>query len=582
MDRQTITSIFRVLKHVEAGKKRLVNGILFRSVAGCLSICPLALCFYWLYSELRITSDIIVLLQSPSGYLIILVGVFFAQLVCAYLGYSQSFIASSQIIHAYRKRLINHIKMLPLGQINQTPNTEFAKQLNQDIKAVEQGLIHAIPSLIAVLIPTIVGVAILALISPLYTLGVCLGLMSAFYMMLFAKNKLEQIAKEKALSDHQISRTVTDYIEALRVVKLFNQSCHWLARVEKQLRINKHHSLQVGIWQGSPVLAYRIALNMTVVLIVAMLAVTRPEQGVLTIDFEAIIFTLLFMQILFPLYGIDKQLSVLRIAIQSEQKLDALLEEPILTEPAEVHMPKRKSIKFERVSYSNGIDQAIEHVSFYAPENSITAVVGEASGGTSALLKLCSRFVEPDSGHIKIGGIDLKDIGSQGVFSMVSVVCQKVQLIDANVLDNIRIAKPGASNEEVLQACEQANCLEFIDQLPNGAMTQIGDKDIKLSAHQRHRIAIARAWLKDAPIVLFDEATAFFDPIAHNDVACATARLMKNRTVIIVTHHLSNIMHADNILVINEGKLVESGTHRCLLSIGGYYTRLWQAHKRAA
>ncbi|MDK2596034.1 ABC transporter ATP-binding protein [Pseudoalteromonas obscura] len=582
MDRQTITSIFRVFKHVEEGKKRYVNGVLFRVVAGCLSISPLVLCFYWLYSELRTTSDENVLFMSLSGYLIVLVGLLFTQLVCAYLGYSQSFIASSQIIHAYRVKLINHIKILPLGQINQTPNTEFAKQINQDIKTVEHGLTHIVPNLLAVFIPTVLGVAILALISPLYTLGVCLSVMSALYVMRIAKNKFAQMTKEKALSDNQISRTVTDYIEALRVLKLFSQSCHWLARVEKQLKINKHHSLQMGLWQSSSALAYRIALNMIVVLFVAMLAVTRPEQSVLTIDFEAIIYALLLMQILCPLYGIDKQFRALRTAVQSEQNLESWLGKPTLTEPVKVHMPKRYSIKFERVSYSNGIDQGIEHASFYVPENSVTAIVGEVGDDTSILLKLCSRFVEPASGHIKIGGIDIKDIGSQGVFSMLSMVLQNAQLIDASVMDNIRIAKPDASNEDVLQACEQANCLEFINQLPNGATTQVGDKSIRLSAHQRQRIAIARAFLKNAPIVLLDETTTSFDPITHNDVASATARLMKNRTVVIVTHHLSNIIHADNILVINEGKLVESGTHRCLLSIGGYYTRLWRAQSRAA
>ena len=283
------------------------------------------------------------------------------------------------------------------------------------------------------------------------------------------------------------------------------------------------------------------------------------------------------VKLLDPLFEIAEYLSVLRIAIQSEQKLESILNEPVLVEPINVKIPLNFDIELENISFYYKDKKVIDSVNFCVKQGSTTAIVGASGSGKSTLLNLCARFFEPNSGRIKIGGIDLNEIGSEGVHQLVSMVFQYIQLIDASIAENIRIGSPSASDEEVMQACRLANCLDFINQQPEGMNARVGDGGLLLSGGQRQRIAIARALLKDAPILLLDEATASLDPITQTEIVQAMSNLIQNRTVITVAHRLSSIVNADNIIVLQEGKVVESGGHHCLLSRGGYYTQLWNA-----
>ncbi|AOT10850.1 ABC transporter ATP-binding protein [Pseudoalteromonas luteoviolacea] len=581
MDRQIITSIGRVFSHVSAGKQLFIIGIIFRVLERCLSILPLLLCVYWLYIELNNMTGVTRLLSTPSDYLMALGGIFLLQLICAYFGQLKSFSGSYHLAQAYRIKAITHFRRLPLGVIQTTHSSEFFELMSDDIKKVESIFSHVLPDLLSALVVPLLGVIILLFVAPLYALGLCVILPCALWIMHITKKKFNLAAKTKVQTYKHTSSTLTDYVEALKTLKLFNQTHHWLARVQKQLDIAKQHTLQVEMWGASPVLGFRVILNMAMVLFVITVALTLPENGTPPVNVSAIVFAMLILQLLVMLNEVAEHISMLRIAAQSECKVEALLKEPSLAEPVDPIIPQTYSIEFERVSFSYGGNTAINNVSFYAPEGSITAVVGETGSGKSTLLNLCARFFDPTSGCIKVGGAALQEVGSHNLHNMVSMVFQDVQLIDASILENIRIGKPEATDEEVIEACVHAHCIEFIDKLAEGIDTRVGDGGVLLSGGQRQRIAIARALLKDAPIVLLDEVTASLDPIMQADVVSAIQYLLQNRTVITVAHRLSSIVHADNILVINDGKIVESGSHRCLLSIGGFYTRLWRAESQA-
>lgn len=576
MNKHALLTIGRVIRHASAGKWRFYTGIVFRILERCIAILPLLLSFYWLQQQFEMSEQYWLWLATPVDYLMTLAGCFLAQLILAYIGQYQSFVGSYRIVHAYRIKLINHVRQLPLGHLQRARSGEFLEMLTEDINKIESIFSHITPDLISALVAPIIGIIVLFFVNPVYAMVILLLLPWAFLVMQIAKQKFIRVASAKRSSSHQTASCITDYIEALKTLKLYDQTQTRLARIATQLEQTKQHSLQVEMWGAGPVLTYRVVLNMALTVFVILLAVTLPEQQS-GIDFTSILFALLLVKMLEPLFEVAQYLSVLRIAIQSEHKLESILNEPVLVEPTNVNIPLNFDIELENISFYYKDNKVIDGVNFYVKQGSTTAIVGASGSGKSTLLNLCARFFKPNSGRIKIGGIDLNEIGSKGVHQLVSMVFQDIQLIDASIAENIRIGSPNASDEEVMQACKLANCLDFINQQPEGMDARVGDSGLLLSAGQRQRIAIARALLKDAPIVLLDEATASLDPITQTDIVQAMSNLLQNRTVITVAHRLSSTVNADNIIVLKDGKVVESGGHHCLLSRGGYYTQLWNA-----
>ena len=238
-------------------------------------------------------------------------------------------------------------------------------------------------------------------------------------------------------------------------------------------------------------------------------------------------------------------------------------------------------IAFRDVSFSYEADsqvKALSHVSFFADQGKVTAIVGPSGGGKSTIASLISRFYDVTDGSIQIGGVDIRDIPLDALMDKVSFVFQDTFLFKQSILDNIRMGNPDATEEQVIAAAKAARCHEFIEQLPNGYQTVIGSTGVHLSGGERQRIAIARAIVKDAPIIVLDEATAFSDPENEYLIQKAFEKLIQNKTVVMIAHRLSTIRNADQILIMEKGCLIESGTHDELLKKDGKYAQMWSSY----
>ncbi|MDD2640359.1 MAG: ATP-binding cassette domain-containing protein, partial [Arcobacteraceae bacterium] len=255
-------------------------------------------------------------------------------------------------------------------------------------------------------------------------------------------------------------------------------------------------------------------------------------------------------------------------------------------EPLKVHKPletiKAYNIEFEKVNfaYQNQPTHALKDVSFAMPNKTMTALVGHSGCGKTTITKMIMRYADPQSGSIKIGGVNIKNMTPEDLMKNISVVFQDVYLFDDTIINNIRMANPNATDKEVEEAANSAYCHEFITRLPNGYNTKIGDIGGSLSGGERQRISIARAILKNAPIVILDEPTAALDTQSEVAVQSAIDKLVENKTVIVIAHRLSTIAGADTILVVDNGRIVESGTHDELVTKNGRYYGMWQAQQR--
>ena len=289
-----------------------------------------------------------------------------------------------------------------------------------------------------------------------------------------------------------------------------------------------------------------------------------------------------FFKLIYVTQGFQK-------AVKSVQNMDEVLNTPSLCEPQEGLQVKSYDIQFDNVCFSYHDDQtsnptdsnkALNHISFTAKQGEITALVGLSGSGKSTISLLIPRFFDPDEGHITIGHVDLKQMNSDYLLSLVSFVFQDVFLFKQSVINNIRIGKPDATIDEVIAVAKAAQCHEFIEKLANDYDSIIGSDGIHLSGGEMQRLAIARALLKNSPILILDEATAFADPENESKIQLAMKALMKNKTVIMIAHRLSTIKDADKIIVLDKGNIAESGTHEQLFSNKGTYYKMWQYYQQ--
>lgn len=492
-----------------------------------------------------------------------------------------SHIAAFRVASNIRKAAMQHIVKLPLCFAESFGSGKLRKIVNESSAATETYLAHRLPDK-AGAIATPIGLLIILLVFDwrlglLSLVPVVLGFL--IMMKMTGKGMADKMKEyQNALDD--MSNEAVEYVRGIPVVKTFGQTVFSFKKFKGS--IDKYSKWAIAYTKELrlPMMFYTAAINSVFAFLIAA-GILFTRNGVT----DEFLLNLLFYIIITPVIS----LTLTRIMFLSEdgmvvsdalQRINSVLDLKPLSQPKNARFPKDGSVTLENVSYSyDGEKNALSNISVSIKSGQTVAFVGPSGGGKTTLANIISRFFDPQQGRVLIGGVDVKDIAKNDLMNTVSFVFQNSRLIKASVFENVRLAKPDATKEEVMQALEAAQCMDIIDKLPRGIDTVIGTKGIYLSGGEQQRIAIARVMLKDSPVIILDEATAFADPDNEIKVQAAFSALSEGRTVIMIAHRLSTVANADCIYVLKEGRLAESGTCKELTEKDGIFAKMWKDYQ---
>ena len=514
---------------------------------------------------------------SAVFFAVLSTAVYIAALLCSHLS---AFRVASNI----RKELMRHIAALPAGVTEKYGSGNLRRIVNTSSAATENYLAHRLPDK-AGAIATPIGLLFLLLffdwrLGLLSLVPVILGFL---IMLKMTGAGMEQKMKEYQNALSNMSNEAVEYVRGIPVVKTFGQTIFSFKRFKAA--IDNYETWVIAYTKALrlPMMFYTTAVNGVFAFLIAG-GILFTRDGVT----NELLLNLIFYIVITPVIGT----TLTKIMFMSEdsmivsdaiRRIDGVLKEKPLPESRISHVPSDHSIVLEHVSYSyDGEKNALNDVSLSIKSGQLAALVGASGGGKTTLANIVTRFSDPQKGRVLIGNTDIRDIPKETLMNQVSFVFQNSRLIKASVLENVRMARPGAAREEVVNALKAAQCMDIIEKLPEGIDTVVGTKGIYLSGGEQQRIAIARAILKNAPILILDEATAFADPDNEVRVQQALSALSKGKTVLMIAHRLSSITGADCIYVMQNGEIAESGTHDELIRKNGMFTHMWKNYSEAA
>ncbi len=503
--------------------------------------------------------------------------VYIGALMCSHLG---AFRIASNI----RSRAMHHIVTLPLGFLEEFGSGKMRKIVNESSAATETYLAHQLPDKAGAL-ATPCGLLALLLIFDwrLGLLSLIPVALAFLIMMSMTGAKMQEKMKEYQNALEDMSNEAVEYVRGIPVVKTFGQTIFSFRRFKGAIDNYGKWVIAYTKELRTPMLFYTAAVNSVFVfLIAAGLLFTR--SGVTS----TFLLNLIFYIIITPVISV----TLTKIMFQSEnamivadalERIDSIMEMQPLAETTHPAHPKDASVTLENVTFRYGNQSdALRNLSLHIDSGRTVALVGPSGSGKTTLASVISRFFDVQGGCVRIGGADVREIHQKELMNTVFFVFQDSRLLKTSILENVRLARPDASRQEVLKALEAAQCMDIVDKMPDGIDTVIGKKGVYLSGGEQQRIAIARVVLKNAPIVILDEATAFADPDHEGKVQQAFSRLAKGRTVIMIAHRLSTVVNADEIFVLKDGQIAQHGPHAELIAQDGVYADMWSHYQTAA
>ena len=566
----------RLLQIAGQRKSLLLASCTLAVIHSVLSLVPYALVFY-IIKELTQSQPNFTTVQQYVVYAIVMVIV---SMVAFLLSGILSHIAAFNILYGLRKTITEKVGILPMGYLSHRNSGAFKKIISDDVERIETFVAHQIPDFVkAVALPLLtLGYLFsedwrLALISclPLLVLVVIMPLMFG--------SKNQNLTQKYHHSLEEMSAGIVEYVRAMPVMKIFQQSAETFDKYGKKV-LTFHRFVSDWIRHSSPPFAIFMSFASNAMLPVLVLGLYLYFHNGLTLA------TLLFFLILGtgymrPVFAMSNMAMQLQLIEQGVQQIDKILEAPVLPETHTPQEPTHYDIRFDKVSFAyDGEHYVLNDINFIAKEGSITALVGPSGAGKSTVGQLLSRFWDIQEGNISIGGVDIRQLSTEKLMQMVSFVFQDSFMFAQTMYENICMGM-NKTKEEVIAAAKAAQIHDFIMSLPKGYDTLFGQQGVHLSGGEQQRFQLARAILKNAPILVLDEATAFADPENEYKIQQAFSELIKGKTVLVIAHRLSTITTADQIIIFEKGEINAIGTHNELLQSSELYQRMWNAHNRA-
>ena len=576
-----------------AGEKKglLILAGFLSALSACCMLVPY-LSVYQVLDELLKNAGNVT--ASDSGYMIRWAWIAFIGLVAALLllygGLMASHVAAFRILYGLRVRLSEHIGRLPLGYLNGTSTGAIKKALEQNVEKIENFVAHTIPDLVnaatTVIIMFVIFFSLNGWMAAVCLLAIVIGISVQFSMM-FGK-KAQEFFKMYFDTSEQMSASAVQYVRGMPVVKIFGQTVESFRQFSKSIYRFKEYALNVCDAYQPGMVTFIVLLNSIVTFIIPVgLLLLDGQPRNIALAAVYLFFIVLGPGVASPFYRLTFLASNTREIDEGVSRIDAIFAEKPVPEPANPQQPKGHDICFENVnfSYENTREktrtEALKHINFTARAGEITALVGPSGSGKSTIANLIPRFWDVTDGTISIGGTDIRNIPSEQLMDQVSFVFQDTFLFFDTLYENIRVGKPDATEEQVIAAARAAQCDDFIRRLPQGYQTLIGEGGVYLSGGEAQRVAVARAILKNSPILVLDEATAFADPENEYKMQLAIQELIREKTVIIIAHRLSSIISANQIIVLKEGEIAQQGIHSELSVNDGLYKQMWDAYTDA-
>lgn len=584
--KQKKPSSFQTLMRYAGGHKILTYlSLLLSALCGVLAPMPFVYLWRILREVIAVAPDFsAATMVTHNGWMAVLFSliymlIYFGALMCSH-------VAAFRVAGNMKKDLLHHIAKLPVGFADEAGSGRVRRIVTEATSGTETLLAHNLPDMAQAIVTPVVMVVMLFVYDWRFGLICLVPVILAFCMMFRMMGS--RMAEDMRLYQNALenmSNEAVEYVRGIPVVKTFGQTVFSFHRFRKSIDDYENFCLKYTFECRSSMILFEMFIHSAFAFLIG-LTLLLTEGGVATQD---ILVSFLFYVIFTPIITTTMQ----RVMFMSENsmkiddaiaRVNSILDVPPLAEAEHPKTPTGAFVEIRDVTYRYREDAnpAVRNLSLSADRDQIVALVGPSGSGKTTVAGLIARFFDAQEGSVRVGGVDVKEIGKDALMRTVSYVFQDSKLLRRSVADNLRIARPDATEEELKEALHAAQCDDILARLPQGIHTVLGSEGTWLSGGEQQRIAIARAILKKAPVVILDEATAFADPENEVLVQKAFTELTKHSTVIMIAHRLSTIRNADKIYVLNHGEVAEKGTHDELVEQGGLYSTMWKEYQRAA